>query len=121
MTDENKKPLSVAVSAMNRAGLDFIGRFAGIEDNCLLLENALVLDYDEKHILRRLVPVHLPLGTAELMEKPSVTRIPLEGIAYTVDLPPEGDDWLHLEYERVFADCKDWVENFEKVFGPKDA
>lgn len=121
MADETRKPLTIAASAMNRTAFDFIGRNAGIENNCLLLENALVLDYDDRRILKRLVPLQLPLGTAEIMQKPSITRIPLEGIAYTVDLPPEGDDWLHLEYERVFAECKDWVENFEKVFGPRDA
>lgn len=121
MVENSKKPLTIAVSAMNRMAFDFTGRFSGIENNCLLLEGALVLDYDERHILKRLVPVHLPLGTAEVMTRPSVTRIPFDCIAYTVDLPPDGDDWLHLEYERVFSECRDWVENFEKVFGAKDA
>ena len=95
--------LVVAMSAMNRAGFDFVGRYAGIEDGCLALENPLVLEYDEKRVLQRLAPLHLPFGTVDTVGQRNVLGLPLEGIAYFVAVPAQGRDWMHQEYEAVFS------------------
>lgn len=95
--------LVMAMSAMNRTGFDFVGRYEGYENGCLLLANSLVMDYDENRVLKRLAPLHLPFGTVDIVGQKNILAIPREGLAYYVAIPEEGNDWMHAEYEAAFS------------------
>lgn len=99
----NKGALVVAMSAMNRSAFDFIGKYMGFENGCLILENPLVLDYDDGRVLKRLAPLHLPYGMVDIIKQKNVLSLPLDSMAYYVALPENGIDWMHTEYERFFA------------------
>lgn len=99
-----KGSLVIAMSAMNRSAFDFIGRYMGFEDGCLILENPLVLDYDDGRVVKRLAPLHLPYGMVEIVKQKNVLSLPLDSMAYYVSLPEKGLDWMHTEYERFFTD-----------------
>lgn len=95
--------LIIAMSAMNRSAFDFIGKYLGFENGCLILENPLVLDYDDGRVLKRLAPLHLPYGMVEINRQRNVLSLPLDSMAYYVALPEDGLDWMHAEYEKFFA------------------
>ncbi len=98
-----KRDLVMAMSAMNRTGFDFVGRYEGLENGCLLLANPLVMEYDDKRVLQRLAPLHLPFGTVDITGQKNILAVPLEGLAYFVSIPAEGSDWMHMEYESAFS------------------
>lgn len=98
-----KGDLIMAMSAMNRTGFDFVGRYEDLENGCLVLANPLVMEYDDKRVLRRLAPLHLPFGTVDITSQKNILAIPLEGLAYFVAVPAEGSDWMHTEYAAVFS------------------
>lgn len=98
-----KGDLVMAMSAMNRTGFDFVGRYEGLEDGCLFLANPLVMEFDDKRLLQRLVPLHLPFGTVDVVSRKNILAVPLEGLAYFVSVPAEGNDWMHTEYESAFS------------------
>lgn len=103
--DIQEGDLVIAMSAMNRSAFDFIGRFIGYENNCLMLANPLTLDYEDNRVLRRLAPLHLPLGMADVAGSRSIIGLPLDSIAYFVGLPKEGSDWMHREYDAFFKNA----------------
>lgn len=98
-----KGDLVIAMSAMNRTGFDFVGQYEGFENGCLVLANPLVMDYDERRVLKRLAPLHLPFGTVDITDQKNILAIPLEGLAYYVAVSAKGDDWMHSEYEKVLS------------------
>lgn len=91
--------LVIVMSAMNRTGFDFVGKFAGVADNCILLENALVIDYGEGYKLQRLAPLHLPAGAVDILEGESVLAYPLDGVGYAVSAKK---GWIRDRYEEFF-------------------
>lgn len=99
----DKGDLIMAMSAMNRTGFDFVGKYEGMENGCLLLSNPLVMDFDDYKVLKRLAPLHLPFGTVDITDQKNTLAIPLEGLAYFVAVPGEGSDWMHSEYEAAFS------------------
>ena len=99
-----KGDLIIAMSAMNRSAFDFVGKYLGFENGCLILENPLTLEYDENRVLKKLGPIHLPYGTVDIISQRNVMALPLESIAYYVGLPEKGLDWMHEEYDKVFVE-----------------
>ncbi len=99
-----KGDLVIAMSAMNRTSFDFVGKYEGLENGCLLLANPLVMEYDDQRVLQRLAPLHLPFGTVDITGQKNILAIPLEGLAYFVSVPSEGSDWMHMTYTAVFSE-----------------
>ena len=97
--------LCIAMSAMNRTGFDFVGKYVGEDDTKYILEKPLVLNYaDENHTLQNLLPLHLPLGVVDVLGQRTTLDLPKAGIAYCVGVPENGsDDWLHEEYRKFFG------------------
>lgn len=97
-----RSSLVIAMSAMNRTGFDFVGKYIAVENGCLLLKNPLALDYGEDRVLKRLAPLHVPSGTVDESGE-NILALPLEGLAYYLAVPENGGDWMHEEYARAFG------------------
>lgn len=79
--------LVVIMSAMNRTGFDFVGRFVGMTNDCIYLKNPLVIDYGEGSTIRQLAPLHMPMGMVKIPGKDSVLAMPMDGVGYAFTAP----------------------------------
>lgn len=99
--------LVLVMSAYNRSSFDFVGRYAGEDDQSILLKNPLALDYDMADAgnatpLRGLRPLHLPSGLVDVLAGDTWVSIPREGVGHAVFLPEKGTDWVHETYAAFF-------------------
>lgn len=99
-----KGKIVICMSSMGRTSFDFVGRIADFTNEYIKLVDALALVYNDMRRLESLAPLHLPLGSVDVMSG-SALYLPREGIAYIVELPKEGEDWIHSEYQKF------WKEN----------